>query len=157
MNYTDEELIAMWNARNARVNKRNARKASSTEHDLQVACVNEFRYLNPRFADLLIAIPNGGKRNAIVAAKMKAEGVVAGVPDLFFAHPSGEWHGLFLEMKNGKAHGYGKMRWKEGGEWEGTWFEDCETDGRGANGIGKMAQGLRQGCRKGRLPRRKYP
>lgn len=103
MNYTDEELIAMWNARNARVNKRNARKASSTEHDLQVACVNEFRYLNPRFADLLIAIPNGGKRNEIVAAKMKAEGVVAGVPDLFFAHPSGEWHGLFLEMKNGKA------------------------------------------------------
>lgn len=100
---TDEELIAMWNARNARTSKRNARKAAPSEHDLQVSCVNEFRWLNPRLRDLLIAIPNGGKRNYTVAAKLKAEGVVSGVPDLFFAYPSGQWHGLFVEMKNGKA------------------------------------------------------
>lgn len=100
---TDEELRRLWDQRNARTCKRNARKAAASEHDLQVACVNEFRYLNPRLRDLMIAIPNGGQRNAIVAAKLKAEGVVAGVPDLFFAYPSGEWHGLFLEMKNGKA------------------------------------------------------
>ena len=37
------------------------------------------------------------------AAKLKAEGVVAGVPDLFLAIPHGEYHGLWIEMKNGKA------------------------------------------------------
>lgn len=100
---TDDELIAMWNARNARTDKRNARKAAASEHDLQVSCVNEFRLRNPRMRDLLIAIPNGGQRHVKVAAKLKAEGVIAGVPDLFFAYPSGQWHGLFVEMKNGKA------------------------------------------------------
>ena len=99
---TDEELHRLWDKANQR-DKRNVRKASASEHDLQVSCVNEFRLRNPRLRDLMIAIPNGGQRNAIVAAKLKAEGVVAGVPDLLFAYPSGEWHGLFLEMKNGRA------------------------------------------------------
>ena len=53
-------------------------------------------------AALLFAIPNGGWRNAIVAAKLKAEGVTAGVPDLMLAVPHGQYHGLFVEMKNGK-------------------------------------------------------
>lgn len=52
---------------------------------------------------LLFAIPNGGLRNQIVARKMKAEGVRAGVPDLFLAVPAGPYSGLFLEMK--KTHG----------------------------------------------------
>ncbi len=59
-----------------------------------------FRLAHPRL--LLYAVPNGGQRNAIVAAKLKAEGVLAGVPDLFLAVPSGTAHGLYIEMKNGK-------------------------------------------------------
>lgn len=51
---------------------------------------------------LLFAIPNGGERNAIVAAKMKAEGVRRGVPDLFLPVPRGLWHGLFIELKAGR-------------------------------------------------------
>ena len=40
------------------------------EHNIQVACVNWFRY---QFNNLLIyAVPNGGQRNAVVAAKLKA-------------------------------------------------------------------------------------
>lgn len=52
---------------------------------------------------LLFAIPNGGERNVIVAARLKAEGVRAGVPDLFLAHPNNGFHGLFIEMKKAKG------------------------------------------------------
>lgn len=48
---------------------------------------------------LLFAIPNGGQRSAITGARLKAEGVRAGIPDMFLAHPSGVFHGLFLELK----------------------------------------------------------
>lgn len=72
------------------------------EHNLQVACVRWFRLQYPHH--IIFAIPNGGQRNVVVAAKMKAEGVLAGVPDLFIPHPTKIYHGLFIEMKNGK-HG----------------------------------------------------
>lgn len=45
------------------------------------------------------AIPNGGHRHKKTAARLKAEGVKAGVPDLFVAEPRGAFHGLYLEMK----------------------------------------------------------
>ena len=83
--------------------KRNRGKVAASEHDLQVQCINWFRYSYTKLAPLLFAIPNGGWRNATTAAKLKAEGVVAGVPDLFLAVPHGEFHGLWIEMKNGKA------------------------------------------------------
>ena len=64
--------------------------------------------------EMLFAIPNGGHRHKATAAKMKAEGVKRGVPDLFLAVPRGNWHGLFIEMKYGKnkptAH---QFRWLE--------------------------------------------
>lgn len=103
---TDDELIRMWNKANERDarGKRNAKKAAVSEHSLQVHCVNWFRCTYPEYGELLIAIPNGGKRNVIVASKLKAEGVVAGVPDLFLAIPNGTYHGLFIEMKNGKSN-----------------------------------------------------
>lgn len=73
------------------------------EHDLQVTCVQLFRWKHRELAGLLFAIPNGGQRNAVVAAKLKAEGVTAGVPDLLLAVMRGGYGGLFVEMKNGKA------------------------------------------------------
>lgn len=74
-----------------------------TEHDLQVACVRWFRLQYSRCGRLLFAIPNGGQRNLVVAAKLKAEGVVSGVPDMFLALPNGGYHGLWIELKNGRA------------------------------------------------------
>ena len=52
---------------------------------------------------LLFAIPNGGNRNVITAANLKAEGVRAGIPDLFLAVPRGGFGGLFIEMKKQKG------------------------------------------------------
>jgi hypothetical protein len=60
------------------------------------------------------AIANGGKRDKITAAKLKAEGVKPGVPDIFLPVPmpmSGlnRWDrrycGLYIEMKRPKATG----------------------------------------------------
>ena len=52
----------------------------TTEHEIQVNCVNYFRLRYPK--GLIFAIPNGGQRNVIVASKLKAEVVLSGVPDL---------------------------------------------------------------------------
>lgn len=49
---------------------------------------------------LLFAIPNGGDRHPVVAAKMKHEGVKSGVPDYFLPAPVDGCPGLFLELKS---------------------------------------------------------
>lgn len=69
------------------------------ESDLQKSLVRWFSYQFPEYSDLLFHIPNGGKRNAREAARFKAEGVKAGVPDLFLSVPSGPFHGFYLEVK----------------------------------------------------------
>ena len=48
---------------------------------------------------LMYHIPNGGKRDKITAANLKAAGVKAGVPDLCLPVPIGPWHGLYIELK----------------------------------------------------------
>jgi len=54
-----------------------------SEHDLQASCIKWFDHQFGRRTDvLLFAIPNGGHRHPAVAAKLKAEGVRAGIPDL---------------------------------------------------------------------------
>jgi hypothetical protein len=47
--------------------------------------------------------PNGGKRNAIEAAKFKAMGVRSGFPDLILCVARGGYHGLFVELKTAKG------------------------------------------------------
>ena len=71
-----------------------------SEHSIQVACINWFRYQYPRW--LIYAIPNGGARNKIVAVKLKEEGVLSGVPDLHIPVAKKGYHGLYVEMKAGK-------------------------------------------------------
>lgn len=73
-----------------------------TEHDEQSALIAWARLSETAHPELrlLIAIPNGGARMAVTGARLKAEGVRPGVPDLFFAHPSRNgYHGLWIEMK----------------------------------------------------------
>jgi hypothetical protein len=45
------------------------------------------------------AVPNGGERDKITAAKLKHEGVKRGVPDIFLPLPCPQFAGLFIEMK----------------------------------------------------------
>lgn len=91
---TIEKLHRKWD-------KTNRGRSACSEHDLQTECVRWLRYQYPQV--LCYAIPNGGQRNAVVAAKLKAEGVVSGVPDLHIPVPRGGYASLYIEMKNGKA------------------------------------------------------
>ena len=50
---------------------------------------------------LAFAIPNGGLRNKVTAGKLKAQGVKAGVFDIFLPVARGGYHGCWLEMKVG--------------------------------------------------------
>ena len=67
------------------------------EHELQCAFFNWARY--HKQLKIAFAIPNGGHRDIRVARKLKAEGVLAGVPDVFIAIPNSKSHGLFIEFK----------------------------------------------------------
>jgi len=74
-----------------------------TEHQHQVRFVDWCKFESPAAwrlkASQIYAIPNGGHRKPAVAAKLKAEGVVAGVPDLHLPIAAGREHGLYIEMK----------------------------------------------------------
>ena len=68
------------------------------ESKLQSACVRWFRYNLPSI--IIASIPNGGYRNMVTASIMKAEGALAGMPDLVILRPSQGFCGLFIEMKS---------------------------------------------------------
>lgn len=91
------------------------------EHRLQCRCVRWFRYSYPGLAARLFAVPNGGRRDAVTGAKLKAEGVLAGVSDLILLVPSKEHHALLIEMKT--AHGRQSATQKA---WERKLTEDNE-------------------------------
>jgi len=67
-------------------------KTYPSEHSEQVGLINWFRLQYPNV--LIFAIPNGEKRAITVAKRLKAEGVVRGIPDLFIP----QWN-LWVEMK----------------------------------------------------------
>lgn len=81
-------------------NKSQRKRPSDNEHRIQCACIKWFRYQYP--SAIIYAIPNGGQRNAIVASKLKAEGVLAGVPDVHIPIARKGFHSLYIEIKNGK-------------------------------------------------------
>lgn len=70
-----------------------------SEHDEQCALIHWFRLQHRDYADHLFAVPNGGARHPAVASKLKAEGVVAGVSDLFLMVARPGCSGLWIEMK----------------------------------------------------------
>lgn len=76
------------------------------EHDEQVALMQWWRLFSQCRGieeEHLFAIPNGGDRHPATAARLKAEGVRAGIPDLFLSLPAGKANGAFIEMKKRKG------------------------------------------------------
>jgi len=88
----------------------------SNEHEEQAAVVQWARFRAGAWPELawLFAIPNGAylgrttevRQGRVVqvcrqAAKLKAEGLLPGVADLFLPAARGRFHGLFIEMKHG--------------------------------------------------------
>jgi hypothetical protein len=75
------------------------------EHNLQVALFHWAFLEQRRLPELvmLFAVPNGGLRSKAVAAKLKAEGVKAGVPDVCLPVSRGKYIGLWIEMKSEKG------------------------------------------------------
>lgn len=67
--------------------------------------MNYVRYREASIPELqwLHAVPNGGARNAVTGARMKAEGTRKGIYDLFWPYPRGEFKGLYLEFKTNKG------------------------------------------------------
>jgi len=80
------------------------RPLQASEHQEQCAVITWWAHVHqnyqlPEFA--LLAIPNGGARDAITGSRLKAEGVRPGALDLVLAKPVGPYSGLWLEMKVG--------------------------------------------------------
>lgn len=76
------------------------------EHNEQVVFFNRIRTLamnDTRYAQAArrtFAIPNGGGRSKSQAGRLKAEGVMPGVSDIFCALPTPKAAGLWIEMKS---------------------------------------------------------
>ncbi len=79
----------------------NLKRGEDTE---QMGVIDWAEWNAGRFPELklLFHIPNGGKRDAREAARFKAMGVKAGVPDLCLPVPMNGFAGLYIEMKYGK-------------------------------------------------------
>ena len=52
---------------------------------------------------LMYAIPNGGSRHKTEAARLKAQGVNPGIPDICLPVARGGYHGLYIELKRRKG------------------------------------------------------
>lgn len=99
---------------------RQRQRHSDQEHRLQCACVQWFRTQHPKFNHNLFAVPNGGRRDKVTGAKLKAEGVLAGVADLILLKSNADYGALLIEMKTGS----GKQS-----EVQGRWQKAIEKDG----------------------------
>ena len=80
-------------------NKTRHKKYDDEEHRIQSACVRAFRYKYPQFRHNLFAVPNGGRRDKVTGAKLKAEGALAGVSDLILLKSNSKYGALLIEMK----------------------------------------------------------
>ena len=75
----------------------------NTEHNLQSACVKWFRLQYPKYQRLLLAFPNGAKRDPRSGKWYKDEGMLAGAPDLVLFVSNADYNTLCVEMKTEKG------------------------------------------------------
>lgn len=63
------------------------------EDQIQAQCYQWWHNTYPHYRGLLFAVPNGGHRDKVTANKLKATGVVPGIPDMLFMGVPGGKHG----------------------------------------------------------------
>jgi hypothetical protein len=99
-----------------------------SEHQLQASIFSYVNKVLPALRPFMFAIPNGGQRNVIVAKKLKAEGVTAGVWDILIVIPNIYKHGLFIECKVSKNElTKTQQDFKEKVQPVGYHFEECRS------------------------------
>lgn len=74
-------------------------KPIDREGQEQAALMTEIRLKHPGVHELIYHVPNGGHRVKAVAARLKAQGVKAGIPDLVLPMARGGYFGLYIEFK----------------------------------------------------------
>ena len=74
-------------------------KPVDREGQEQAALMTELQLRYPVAHRLIYHVPNGGHRVKAVAAKLKGQGVKAGVPDLVLPMARGGYFGLYIEFK----------------------------------------------------------
>lgn len=103
-------------------------KPADEEHRLQAACVRLFRLKYPKWSRLLFAVPNGGRRDAVTGARLKAEGATAGVADLILFIPNRRHGGLAIEMKTPAGRQSKEQReWQKACEQAGNKYVLCRS------------------------------
>lgn len=104
------------------------RRHADPEHQLQVACVRWFHLQYPMLRGCLIAVPNGGRRDAVTGARLKAEGATAGVADLILFQRRGRSGALMIEMKTPKGRQSGAQKqWQAVMEAQGYRYVVCRS------------------------------
>lgn len=102
-------------------NKKGKRKINDFEHQAQVTIIEwcNLQAMTKRIPELeyIHAIPNGSKRPAGIGGYLKAEGVKAGVLDLFWDLPRGHYHGFRAELKVKDKNGRVNKASKEQVKW----------------------------------------
>lgn len=98
-----KKLKTTWEQLLARQGLKPTKKPAHEEHDLQCACVNWFNLQYPNMRLNLFAVPNGGRRDKVTGARLKAEGVRPGVADLILLKQRHGYGALLIEMKTSKG------------------------------------------------------
>ena len=98
------------------------------EEDIQSACIQWFDLQFPAFRNILYAIPNGGKRNIREAARLKKNGVRAGISDLILLRSNGVYNSLCIEMKApGGKQTEKQKEWQRLAEHNGNKYVVCHS------------------------------
>ena len=109
-------------------NMKSRRHPKDEEHRLQVACVRWFRMQYPHLREMLFAVPNGGRRDEKTGARLKEEGVIAGVSDMILLQRNDNYGALLIEMKTKTGRqSESQKRWQKAAEEQGYRYVVCRS------------------------------